>query len=131
MRLLGPCVLALLAAFAGDGARAQQDLDAGKTGPQLYAQDCAACHRSPQGLARNLSAGSLVGFLRQHYTSSSTSAGAVAAYLLAAGGNARTGRQKGAADEARQPGQGRQRSQVARPGEARPSPPGSDRKSVV
>jgi hypothetical protein len=127
MRLVGPCIMALLAGFAVIGARAQ-DLDAGKSGPQLYAQDCAACHRSPQGLARNLSGGSLVSFLRQHYTSSSASAGAIAAYLQAAGGNARGDRQKGqAGDEVRQRGQPRDRSKLGRPapGEAAPTPPGS------
>jgi hypothetical protein len=127
MRLVGPWIMGLLAGFAVIGARAQ-DLDAGKSGPQLYAQDCAACHRSPQGLARNLSGGSLVSFLRQHYTSSSSSAGAIAAYLQAAGGNARGDRQKGqASDEVRQRGQARERSKLGRqaPGEAAPTPPGS------
>src|SRR5262245_53242661 len=73
-------VMASLAALAVTDAHAQQDLDAGKTGPQLFAQDCAACHRSPRGLVKSMSGGSLVSFLRQHYTSSSASAGALAAY---------------------------------------------------
>jgi hypothetical protein len=124
MRLLGPGVMGLLAGLAATGARGQQDLDAGKTGPQLFAQDCAACHRVPQGLAKNLSGASLVSFLRQHYTSSSTSAGVVAGYLLAAGANVRGERQKGQpADEAKQSGQPRERSKLARPGEAAPIPP--------
>jgi hypothetical protein len=83
-----------LAALAITAAPAQQDLDAGKTGPQLFAQDCAACHRSPQGLAKTVSGGALVSFLRQHYTSSSTSAGVVAAYVQAAGPAPRNERQK-------------------------------------
>src|SRR5262249_12647891 len=70
-------VIASLAGLAVTSALAQQDLDAGKTGPQLFAQDCAACHRSPRGLMKNTSSGSLTGFLRQHYTSSSSSAGAL------------------------------------------------------
>ena len=124
MRLLWPCVMALMAAFAATGARGQQDLDAGKTGPQLFAQDCAACHRSPQGLAKTMSGGSLVSFLRQHYTSSSASANVVAGYLLAAGANVRGERQKGQpAEEAKQSGQPRERSKLARPGEAAPTPP--------
>jgi hypothetical protein len=126
MRLLWPCVMALMGGFAATGARGQQDLDAGKTGPQLFAQDCAACHRAPQGLAKNLSGGSLVSFLRQHYTSSSTSANVIAGYLLAAGANVRGERQKGQpAEEAKQSGQPRERSRFARPGEAAPSPPAS------
>ncbi|MFL4977440.1 MAG: hypothetical protein ACJ8FV_03110 [Xanthobacteraceae bacterium] len=124
MRLLWPCVVALLTGFAAPGAYGQQDLDAGKTGPQLFAQDCAACHRSPQGLSKTLSGGSLVSFLRQHYTSSSTSAGVVAGYLLAAGANVRGERQKGQpAEEAKQSGQPRERSKPARPGETAPIPP--------
>src|SRR5215211_7869308 len=125
MRLLWPCVVALLAGLAATGAYGQQDLDAGKTGPQLFAQDCAACHRSPQGLSKNLSGGgSLVSFLRQHYTSSSTSAGVMAGYLLAAGANVRGERQKGQpAEEAKQSGQPRERSKPARPGETAPIPP--------
>jgi hypothetical protein len=118
MRLLWPWAMALVAGFAATGAHGQ-DLDAGKTGPQLWAQDCAACHRSPQGVARNLSGGSLVSFLRQHYTSSSSSANTVAAYLLAVGANTRGERHKGQpADEAR-----RERAKHARPGDATPSPP--------
>ena len=124
MRLLWPCVVALLAGLAATGAYGQQDLDAGKTGPQLFAQDCAACHRSPQGLSKTLSGGSLVSFLRQHYTSSSTSAGVVAGYLLGAGANVRGERQKGQpAEEAKQSGQPRERSKPARPGETTPIPP--------
>jgi hypothetical protein len=116
--------MALLAAFTATGARGQQDLDAGKSGPQLFAQDCAACHRSPQGLARTMSGGSLVSFLRQHYTSSSASANVVAGYLLAAGANVRGERQKGQpAEEAKQSAQPRERSKLGRPGEAAPSPP--------
>ena len=87
-RLRWPFLIVLAAVLGTTGARGQ-DLDAGKTGPQLFAQDCSACHRSPQGLAKNMSSGSLVGFLRQHYTSSSTSAGVVAAYVLANAGNSR------------------------------------------
>jgi hypothetical protein len=100
-----------LAALAVTAARGQQDLDAGKTGPQLFAQDCSACHRSPQGLARTVSGGALVTFLRQHYTSSSTSAGVVAAYVQAAGPAPRNERQKD------------QRRPEAAPGAAAPAAP--------
>jgi hypothetical protein len=79
------------------GARGQ-NLDEGKTGPQLFALDCVACHRSPQGLAKNHSGWSLTSFLRQHYTSSSGSANVLAAYLTS-GANARAEQKKGKADE--------------------------------
>jgi hypothetical protein len=76
--------VAVSAAIVASAARGQQDLDAGRSGPQLFSQDCTACHRSPQGLTR-LTGGSLVSYLRQHYTSSANSANAIAAYLQAAG----------------------------------------------
>src|SRR5690349_7150007 len=110
--------MAPLAAAAITAAHGQQDLDAGKSGPQLFAQDCAACHRSPLGLVKTVSANSLVGFLRQHYTSSATSANAVAAYILANGGTARPERQK---DQARQPSQ--ERGRAARQAEPAGRPP--------
>src|SRR2546421_6538236 len=81
--------LVMVAALAPMAARAQ-NLDEGKTPPQLCAADCAACHKSPQGLGKNAS----VGFLRQHYTSSARSAALLAGYLASVGGNANADRQK-------------------------------------
>jgi hypothetical protein len=62
-------------------AGAQENLDQGKSAAQLFAANCAMCHKSPQGLAK---AGGILGldsFLREHYTASKESAGALAAYL--------------------------------------------------
>jgi hypothetical protein len=62
-------------------ATAQENLDQGKSAAQLFAANCAICHKSPQGLAK---AGGILGldsFLREHYTASKESAGALAAYL--------------------------------------------------
>ena len=62
-------------------AIAQENLDQGKSAAQLFASNCSACHKSPQGLAK---AGGILGldsFLREHYTASKESAGALAAYL--------------------------------------------------
>jgi hypothetical protein len=69
-------------------------------------------------LAKNMSGGSLVSFLRQHYTSSSASAGALAAYIQAAGPGRAAERPKGRAgeDHANQPG-ARDRAKAARPAE--------------
>jgi hypothetical protein len=67
-----------LAAPAG----AQESLDSGKTGAQMFASDCAICHKSAESL--NRSAGGLFGladFLREHYTASRESASKIAAYL--------------------------------------------------
>src|SRR5690242_15356759 len=70
-----------LVALSG-AAHAQDDFDAGKNGAQLFASDCAICHKSAQSL--HTDAGGLFGlsgFLREHYTSSSHAASAIAAYL--------------------------------------------------
>lgn len=79
---------ALAAAWIfGGTALAQENLDAGKSGAQLYASNCAICHKSAQAL--NKSAGGLFGlesFLREHYTSSRESAAAITAYLNSLGG---------------------------------------------
>jgi hypothetical protein len=88
-------VAAALCVVAAHG----QNLDEGKTGPQLFALDCQACHRSPQGLAKNHSGWSLTSFLRQHYTSSSGSASVLAAYLTSASNARATDQKKGKADE--------------------------------
>jgi hypothetical protein len=75
---LAICIVAL--AFSGS-AGAQENLDLGKSGAQLYASDCAICHKSPGALGK---AGGLFGmdsFLRQHYTASRESATAIANYL--------------------------------------------------
>ena len=84
----------ICAAVAGAGflvvagaASAQENLDAGKSGAQLYASNCAICHKSAQAL--NKSGGGLFGldsFLREHYTSSRESAAAISAYLNSVGG---------------------------------------------
>ena len=66
-------------------AGAQENLDQGKSPAQLFASNCAICHKSPQGLAK---AGGILGldsFLREHYTASKESAGALAAYLKSMG----------------------------------------------
>ncbi len=77
----------LLTVVAGLSAApaAAQDFSAGKTAAQLFASDCSACHKSPGGLAKGLSVGSLTSFLREHYTTKSESAAALAAYLASAG----------------------------------------------
>jgi len=69
-------------ALSGLGmAHAQENLDAGKTAAQLYASDCALCHKSPSGLAKVGGRLGLQSFLQQHYTASRESAARIAAYL--------------------------------------------------
>jgi hypothetical protein len=67
-------------AIAGS-AKAQGDLDQGKTAAQLYASACATCHKSPQNLSKTKWSFGLESFLREHYTSSSESAAILAVYL--------------------------------------------------
>jgi len=83
-------VLGFATAFASASAPAQ-DLAAGKTPAQLFRSDCAECHRSPSGIARTRDVRALADFLREHYTTKSETAGALAAYVssFAAGGAGR------------------------------------------
>ena len=78
-RLIIAASLLTLAGVAG----AQEDLDKGKSAAQLFASDCALCHKSPQGLARSGGLLGLESFLREHYTASRESAKAIANYIKA------------------------------------------------
>jgi hypothetical protein len=79
--VLGVCALCVAGA-----AGAQENLDLGKSPAQLFASDCAICHKSPQGLAKSGGMFGVESFLRTHYTASRESAAAIARYLEAAGG---------------------------------------------
>ncbi len=78
-------------------AHAQTDLDHGKTPAQIFAADCAVCHKGIRGLASGKTNASLSAFLREHYTTSREQAAALAAYVL-----------KTAAEEAKASQQARQ-----------------------
>jgi hypothetical protein len=66
--------------------RAQtQNLEAGKSPSQIFAGACTACHKSPRGLLKTVSPGSLPGFLHQHYTTSSDMASLISSYLVSNG----------------------------------------------
>src|SRR5476651_432356 len=80
-RGIGLAIGALTVGFAG-GVGAQENLDQGKSGAQLFASDCAICHKTSAGLSRGHLLG-LDSFLREHYTASRESAGAIAAYIQA------------------------------------------------
>ena len=105
-------VTLLIGCFAAAPARAQaQNLEAGKSPSQIFAGTCTACHKSPRGLLRTVPAGSLPGFLREHYTTSSGMASLLSTYLISngatdtryGGGQPRPG--KGAKSEARSGGE--------------------------
>jgi hypothetical protein len=77
-------VTLLIGCFAAGQAPAQ-NLEAGKSPAQIFAGACNACHRSPRGLLKSVSAGSLPGFLRQHYTTSGEMASLLAGFLISNG----------------------------------------------
>src|ERR1700674_2310070 len=62
-----------------------QNLEAGKSPSQIFAGTCSACHKSPRGLLKAVPAGSLPGYLRQHYTTSSEMASLLSAFLVSNG----------------------------------------------
>ena len=85
-RRLAP-MIGLLAGLAPALSHAQTNIDQGKTPAQIFANDCAACHKGARGLARGRDSGTLADFLREHYTTNRDQAAALAAYVLGAGGN--------------------------------------------
>src|SRR5258708_27864669 len=83
-------VMLLIGCFAVKPARSQaQNLEAGKSPSQIFAGACTACHKSPRGLLKTVPAGSLQGFLRQHYTTSPQMASLLSGFLVS---NRATGR---------------------------------------
>jgi len=76
--------IGLLAALAPAMAHAQTNIDQGKSSGQIFADDCAVCHKSARGLAKGKNSSALASFLREHYTTSREQAAALAAYVLKA-----------------------------------------------
>jgi mono/diheme cytochrome c family protein len=72
-------VLGMLALLCG--AAHAENLDAGKSGPRLFADSCTACHHSARGLTKGRFRLTLYLFLQQHYASNSTSAWELSSYL--------------------------------------------------
>jgi hypothetical protein len=83
--------------MAVPGPAQAQNLEAGKSPSQIFAGACSACHKTPRGLLRTIPPGSLPGFLREHYTTSSDMASLLSGYLIS----------NGAADTRYGSGQGR------------------------
>lgn len=63
-------------------AKAQTNLDQGKSPSQIFANACVECHKEPHGLGKGRSASALTDFLREHYTTNGQQAAALAAYVL-------------------------------------------------
>ena len=102
----------ILAAVSAVPALGQDNFDAGKTPAQLYASDCAICHKTPNGMSQAGGIFGLSGFLRQHYTASREAANAIATYVQSVdkgppppakkrGKRSAKGEEKGKAGEAR------------------------------
>jgi mono/diheme cytochrome c family protein len=72
---------AVIALLGCSSAHAQENLDAGKTAPKLFAESCAACHRSAKGLSKGRFSFTLYLYLQKHYASNSSSAWALTSYL--------------------------------------------------
>jgi hypothetical protein len=69
----------LVAVFLCAAVRAE-DLDQGKSAQKLFADTCSACHKSAKGLTKRGYI-PLYFFLRDHYSTSTTSAWALTSYL--------------------------------------------------
>jgi hypothetical protein len=78
-------VTLLIGCLTAGVARAAENLDAGKSPSQIFANTCSACHKSPRGLLKNTPASSLPGFLRQHYTTGTDMAAVLSSYLISNG----------------------------------------------
>jgi cytochrome c553 len=75
-------VVGLCAALAPALARAQTNLDEGKSAAQIFAGACVECHKSPHGLGKGKSVSAIADFLGEHYTTNHAQAAALAAYVL-------------------------------------------------
>jgi hypothetical protein len=91
----GLLVVGVISVLIGGPAYAQ-NLDQGKSATRLFADGCAACHRSARGLARGRFSFTLFLFLQKHYASNSSSAWALTSYLESVD-SAQRGRSRAAA----------------------------------
>lgn len=124
-----PVKIALIAGVASAllpvAARAQVNIDAGKSPAEIYASDCATCHKTLRGLAAGKNSLTLSSFLREHYTASRDQATALAAYVLGAGGAEPAPKQKPEVEHARaeEPKTGEPKAGEPKTSEAKPGQP--------
>ena len=90
------CIFGVVGILAAAPAGAQENLDSGKSGAQLFASNCALCHKSAKALRKSGGPLGLSGFLREHYTSSRESAAIIATYLESFGTPPAPGKRTGA-----------------------------------
>ena len=74
-------VIGFVTVCIASSAGAQENLERAKTAAQLYAANCASCHKSSQSETTTTKIFGLESFLREHYTPSPQSAATIAAYL--------------------------------------------------
>jgi hypothetical protein len=84
-RALSLATVTLLIGCLTAGVARAENLDAGKSPSQIFSNTCNACHKSPRGLLKSVSASSLPGFLRQHYTTGTDMASVLSSYLISNG----------------------------------------------
>ncbi len=113
------CLAAVPALALTAGAGLAQDFTAGKTPAQLFASDCSACHRSPDGLGKKYNTGSLTGFLRAHYTTKQETAGSLAKYVMGFAAARPVATTSPTAEDARLP-DGKHRGDISSDGEKKP-----------
>jgi hypothetical protein len=117
-------------------AQAQTNIDQGKSPAEIFANDCATCHKSARGLANGRGSSGLASFLVEHYTASKDQAAALAAYVMGAGGGeaapargpkpgAAPDRNRASAEPAAAPAAGRQGPQPATASRTRRNEPAS------
>jgi hypothetical protein len=87
VRQLAPWLIGVVSACALPAQA--QNINAGKTPAQIFADTCASCHRSARELRRTSTS-----FLRSHYTTGSDEASAMASYLAGVGSDPRAAQQK-------------------------------------
>ena len=74
--------IGLLVGLVPAMARAQTNIDQGKSASQLFGNSCAECHKAPHTLAKGKSAATVAEFLSQHYTTGRDQAAALAVYVV-------------------------------------------------
>jgi hypothetical protein len=74
--------IGLLAGLAPAMARAQTNIDQGKSASQIFSNACAECHKSVAALRKGKSAAAVAEFLREHYTTGPQQAASLAAYVV-------------------------------------------------
>jgi len=87
VRQLAPWLIGVVSACALPAQA--QNINAGKTPAQIFADTCTSCHRSARELRRTSTS-----FLRSHYTTGSDEASAMASYLAGVGSDPRAAQQK-------------------------------------